>query len=51
MSATAVGFFIILIVSFENISGEYMVGSMANRTDSGLHVSDLLQILRIDRLT
>ena len=29
----------------------YMVCSMANRTGSGLHVSDLHEILRIDRLT
>ena len=29
----------------------YMVCSMPNRTDSGLHVSDLLKILKIDRLT
>ena len=28
-----------------------MACSMANRTGSGLHVSDLLEILRIDRLT
>ena len=28
----------------------YMACSMANRTGSGLHVSDLLEILRIDRL-
>ena len=29
----------------------YMACSMVNRTGSGLHVSDLLEILRIDRLT
>ena len=29
----------------------HMVCSMANRTGSGLHVSDLLEILRIDKLT
>ena len=29
----------------------YVACSMANRTGSGLHVSDLLEILRIDRLT
>ena len=29
----------------------YMVCSMPNRTGSGLHVSDLLENLRIDRLT
>ena len=29
----------------------HMVCSMPNRTGSGLHVFDLLEILRIDRLT
>ena len=36
------------IVSIEFM---YMACSMANRTGSGLHVSDLLEIFRIDRLT
>ena len=30
---------------------EHMVCFMPNRTDLGLHVFDLLEILRIDRLT
>ena len=29
----------------------YMACSMANRTGSGFHVSDFLEILRIDKLT
>ena len=35
------------------IAGEvvHMACSMANRTGSGLHVSDFLEILRIDKLT
>ena len=35
----------------QSFAGIYMVCSMANRTGSGLHVSDFLEILRIDKLT
>ena len=39
-----------LCVLGKKIYIQYMAYSMANRTGSGLHVSDLLEILRIDRL-